>query len=172
MIMLRRFHLVSLLALAVLALGACNGTEPAIEDVQDAADEAAEGAEDVVEEATEAAEDAVDDTAAEASVSFAAPEDGATVSAPVALEFAANNFTIEPAGEVSEGAGHFHVMIDVGCVAPGEVIPSDDAHVHFGDGSTSAELELEPGTYSLCLQVGDGEHVALDLTDEITITVE
>ncbi|WP_114594048.1 DUF4399 domain-containing protein [Euzebya pacifica] len=40
------------------------------------------------------------------------------------------------------------------------------------DGSTSAELELEPGEHTLCLQDGDGEHTALDLTDEITVTVE
>ena len=65
-----------------------------------------------------------------------------------------------------------HVMIDVGCVDVGETIPSDESHVHFGDGSTSADLDLSPGEHSLCLQAGDAEHVALDLTDEITVTVE
>jgi hypothetical protein len=79
--------------------------------------------------------------------------------------------TIEPAGEVQEGAGHFHVMVDVGCVEPGEVIPSDDDHLHFGDGSSETSVELEPAEHALCLQVGDGVHTALDATHEITVTV-
>lgn len=32
-------------------------------------------------------------------------------------------------------------------------------------------MPLEPGEHSLCLQTGDGVHTALDLTDEISITV-
>lgn len=105
-------------------------------------------------------------------VYFASPEDGATVTDPVQVEMMAVNFTIEPAGEVRAGAGHFHIMIDVPCVTPGEVIPSDDSHLHFGQGQTSAELELAAGEHTLCLQAGDGAHVALDLTDTISITVE
>ena len=108
----------------------------------------------------------------EPSVHFASPEDGATVTSPVQVEMMAVNFTIEPAGEVHDGAGHFHIMIDVPCVAPGEVIPSDANHLHYGQAQTSAELELEPGEHTLCLQAGNGAHVALDLTDTITITVE
>ncbi len=57
-------------------------------------------------------------------------------------------------------------------VTPGETIPADDAHVHYGDGATAAQLELSPGEHTLCLQAGDGTHTALDLTDEITFTVE
>lgn len=106
------------------------------------------------------------------SVHFASPEDGATVTDPVHVEMMAVNFTIEPAGEVRAGAGHFHIMIDVPCVTPGEVIPSDENHLHFGQGQTSAELELAAGEHTLCLQAGNGEHVALDLTDTISITVE
>lgn len=108
----------------------------------------------------------------ESSVSFSGISDGDTVSSPVSVGFEATNFTIEEAGEIAENAGHMHVMIDVGCVEVGETIPADDQHVHFGDGSTAADLELEPGEHDLCLQAGDGAHVALDLTDEITITVE
>lgn len=108
----------------------------------------------------------------EPSVHFASPEDGATVTDPVHVEMMAVNFTIEPAGEVRDGAGHFHIMIDVPCVTPGEVIPSDENHLHFGQGQTSAELELAAGEHTLCLQAGNGEHVALDLTDTISITVE
>lgn len=106
------------------------------------------------------------------SVSFVEPDDGATVSSPVSVVMQADGITIEPAGEVIEDAGHFHVMIDVGCVTPGDEIPADDQHVHFGDASTETTLELTPGEHTLCLQAGDGLHTALDATDEITITVE
>lgn len=111
------------------------------------------------------------DGGGEASVSFTSPEDGAEVSSPVQVEMAAEGLEIEPSGEVREGAGHFHIMIDTSCVTPGETIPEDDSHRHFGDGSTSAELELEPGEHELCLQAGDGAHEALDATDETTVNV-
>lgn len=106
------------------------------------------------------------------SVSFAEPSDGDSVGSPVAVQMEAGDFEIEEAGEVSEGAGHFHIMVDEPCVEAGETIPEDETHLHFGDASTEAEIELEPGEHDLCLQAGDGAHTALDVTDEITITVE
>jgi hypothetical protein len=115
--------------------------------------------------------DDADDAGDGASVTVVSPEDGATVESPVTLEMAAENFVIEPAGEVREGAGHLHAMIDVPCVESGEVIPSDDEHIHYGDASTSDTLELEPGEYTVCVQAGDGVHTALDLTDTVTFTV-
>ncbi|WP_254841298.1 DUF4399 domain-containing protein [Natronomonas marina] len=117
--------------------------------------------------------DTVEVTVEEASVSFGAPEDGATVESPVAAEFeASDSATVEQAGELSQTGGHFHVMVDTEAVEVGEAIPNDDSHLHFGDGSTSAELELESGEHDLLLQMGDGEHLALPATDEITVTVE
>jgi hypothetical protein len=117
--------------------------------------------------------DTVEVTVEESSVSFAAPEDGATSESPVPVEFAASeNLQAEAAGELSQAGGHFHVMVDADPVEVGEVIPSDDAHRHFGDGSTTADLELESGEHSLVLQMGDGQHYALPETDEITVTVE
>lgn len=107
-----------------------------------------------------------------ASVGVSSPADGATVSSPVIVVMTATDFMIEPAGSVSDQAGHFHVMIDVPCVTPGETIPVDDNHLHFGDGAGRAELELAAGEYELCIQAGDGIHTALDSTETITITVE
>ena len=104
-------------------------------------------------------------------VSFAEPEDGATVSSPVRVVMQSEEIRIEEAGEVREGAGHFHIMVDVECVEPGQTIPEDDQHLHFGDASTEASIDLDPGEHTLCLQVGNGQHAALDATDEITITV-
>ncbi len=108
----------------------------------------------------------------EPSVFFVTPSEGELVSNPVEIEMGAENFVIEGAGQVVSGAGHFHLMINVPCVSPGETIPRDEQHLHFGNGDTAASLDLDPGTYRLCLQAGDGLHTALDLTDEITITVE
>jgi hypothetical protein len=108
-------------------------------------------------------------------VFFEEPKDGATVSRTAKVKMVAEDFTVEPAGEVRAGHGHLHVMIDTGCVSAGQVIPKDENHLHYGQGQTEAELELTPGTHRLCLQAADGAHIALDgdgMTDEITITVE
>lgn len=107
-------------------------------------------------------------------VTFQSPEDDQTAASPVHVVMQAEDFTIEPAGEIQEGAGHLHIMIDVPCIEPGKVIPKDDNHRHFGDGSTEADLELTPGTHTLCLQAADGAHTALEgrgMTHEISLTV-
>ncbi len=109
------------------------------------------------------------------SVRFVEPADGATVAGPVNVKLAAENFTIEPAGEVKAGAGHLHIMVDTDCVAPGVIVPKDDAHLHYGQGQLEATLELAPGRHTLCLQAADGAHTALagdGLTQVINITVE
>lgn len=107
------------------------------------------------------------------SVAFLSPADGATVGSPVQIEMEAEGFTLEPASEgINENAGHLHVMIDTGCVPEGQVIPADEAHVHYGMAQTEAELTLEPGEHELCLQAADGAHVALPITSTISITVE
>ena len=102
---------------------------------------------------------------------FARPADGAHIAGVVAVAMVADGVDIEPAGEAHAGAGHFHIMIDDGCVEPGDGIPRDDAHLHFGQGQTEAQLYLGPGTHALCLQVGDGIHTAQAITDQISIEV-
>lgn len=83
----------------------------------------------------------------------------------------AEGITIEEAGEVREGAGHFHVIADAGCVEPGTAVPRDADNVHLGGGQSEGTIYLEPGTHELCLQVGDGAHVALDVTDTRTVDI-
>jgi hypothetical protein len=114
-----------------------------------------------------ACRDSGDDT----SVSFAEPTDSTTVAGSVALAMAADGITIEEAGDVREGAGHFHVIADDGCVEPGAAVPKDADHVHFGKGQSDGKIYLEPGTHELCLQVADGAHVALDATDTVSVEV-
>ncbi|MEA2973594.1 MAG: hypothetical protein QOG82_2052 [Actinomycetota bacterium] len=111
-------------------------------------------------------------TVAAASVRITSPADGATVTSPVKVVMAATGFVIEPAGAPRDGAGHFHVLVDVGCVTAGQPIAVGTAGInHFGKAQTEADLELAPGEHRLCLQAGDGTHVALPLTDEITVVV-
>lgn len=110
----------------------------------------------------------------DARVTFVTPEEGAEVSTTFEVSFAAEGLTVEPAGEIHDASGHFHILIDEPFVEPGEVIPNDETHLHFGDGSLSTELTLEPGTYTLRLQFADGAHRALEgdpYRDEVNITV-
>lgn len=111
---------------------------------------------------------AVDDGA---SVAFSEPSEGASVAGGVELAMSADGITIEEAGEVRDGAGHFHVIADDGCVAPGTAIGRDADHVHLGAGQSEGTIFLEPGARELCLQVADGAHVALGVTDEMTVDV-
>jgi hypothetical protein len=114
----------------------------------------------------------------EASASFVSPADGETVSSPVTVVLGAEGVTLTPAGVPAVGEGHLHVMVDIGCYETGEFIlgPSEQdeaaGRFHLGDGSSSREIPLEPGTYELCVQLGDGVHMAFGATQTITITVE
>lgn len=112
---------------------------------------------------------------ANGSVSFVDLKDGAAVSSPLLVKIAADNFTVEPAGEVKAGHGHLHITIDGDCIAAGQVVPKDDTHLHYGQGQVEATLELAPGAHTLCLQAADGAHIALpgdSLTQKINITVQ
>lgn len=106
-----------------------------------------------------------------ASVSFGEPAEDAVVAGGLAMTMTADGITIEEAGEVHDGAGHFHVIADDGCVDPGAAVPRDADHLHFGAGQAEGTIYLEPGTHTLCLQAGDGAHVALEATDTVSVTV-
>ncbi|MEX1020546.1 MAG: DUF4399 domain-containing protein, partial [Litorilinea sp.] len=108
-------------------------------------------------------------------VMFVEPEDGATVPPTFPVRWAAAGLLVEPIGGMLEvGRGHFHVLIDADFVEAGTVIPTDDAHRHFGGAQLATELTLEPGEYTLRLQMANGAHIALDgeeYQDTITIQV-
>ncbi len=106
-----------------------------------------------------------------ARVAFSGPADRAAIAGGVDATMTAEGIAIEEAGEVRDGAGHFHIVTDAECVRPGAVIARDADHLHFGGGQSEGTIYLTPGTHKLCLQVGDGAHVALDATDTDTITV-
>ncbi len=106
-------------------------------------------------------------------VSFSEPNDGATVTAPVKVVMAVEGIAIKPAGEVVEGTGHHHILINKGFMSPGQVIPTDSTHRHFGKGQTETTLNLPPGTYKLTLQFADGLHRSYgeDLSATVNIRV-
>ncbi len=110
-----------------------------------------------------------------ARVFFITPADGDTVSSPVKIEFGIEGMSVVAAGVNEMHSGHHHLIIGAGLPDPGMPIPADENHVHFGDGSTSTELALEPGQHTLQLLLGDHLHIPHDppVTSEIiTITVE
>jgi hypothetical protein len=110
-----------------------------------------------------------------AQVMFVKPADGATVTSPFVVGWAASGLLIEPAGAVIRPVGgHLHVLVDEDFIPAGEAIPLDDTHLHFGKGQTDTELTLEPGEHVLRLQMANGTHIAQDgaqYQDEITVTV-
>lgn len=110
-------------------------------------------------------------------VFFVDLKDGDTVESPFLVRFGAEGVKIMKAGITIPGTGHHHLLIDAELTDEdhGFAIPEDDNHRHFGAGQTQVELTLPPGTYTLQLVFGDGDHVPHDpmlTSDRITITVK
>ena len=140
--------------------------------------EAAAGSENVAAEITEASSPAVMPRTASpegASVFFISPADGDTVTNPVSIEFGIEGMNVVKAGDNQPDSGHHHLLIDTDVPDFGLPIPADEHHIHFGDGSTSTEITLEPGTHTLRMILGDHLHIPHDspiMSDPITITVK
>jgi hypothetical protein len=156
-------RIITTLAVLALTLTACgNGDNDDMDDMDQ----------------TEAADYSIEDQPAAAAASFVAPADGDTVSSPFTVELAADGVELTPVGAPAVGEAHLHVTAGIGCYDPGELIPGpseeDEAEgrFHLGDGSDSRDIELEPGTYDLCVQLADGIHTAFGETETITVTVE
>ena len=109
-----------------------------------------------------------------ASVSFVQPTDGASVSNPVHVVFRVEGMKIAPAGTMTDGTGHHHLLVDGKPLPKGEVIPANDKSPHFGKGQTETDLTLPPGDHTLTLQFGDGAHRSYgpDLSKTITVHVK
>jgi hypothetical protein len=107
---------------------------------------------------------AVSGAAQAAGVSFVQPKDGATVSNPVHVVFGVEGMKIAPAGTMTEGTGHHHLLIDGKPLPKGEVIPATDKSLHFGKAQTETDLTLPPGDHTLTLQFGDGPEMSKTIT--------
>ncbi len=93
-----------------------------------------------------------------AAVRFLEPLNGARVTSPVRLRFEAVGILTEPAGKVSAGSGHHHVIVDALPTPSGQAVGKDAQHLHFGKAQTEASLELAPGLHTITLQFADGLH--------------
>lgn len=101
-------------------------------------------------------------------------KDGDVVSSPFTVEFGVEGMEVEPAGEVREGYGHHHLLVNKAYLVEGEVIPTGDESFHYGNGEAATQFELSPGKYMLSLQFGDGVHVSYgeEMSSSVNITVE
>jgi len=107
-------------------------------------------------------------------VFFAEPKDGATVSSPFKVAFGVEEVEVKPAGVFDKNTGHHHIIINGGPVAVESIVPADEMNIHYGAGQTETELTLEPGEYTLTMQLADGAHRSYGeaFSETITITVE
>ncbi len=157
-----------LLTLAAFVLAACTAETPPAEPEPAVADEAPTA------EAAPAMPAAIASPEG-ARVFFVSPADGDTVSSPVTVEFGLEGMTVVKAGDMTENSGHHHLIINAPLPDMSLPVPANENYVHFGDGSSSTELTLEPGQHTLQLLLGDYLHRPHDpavYSDVITITVE
>lgn len=119
----------------------------------------------------------------EAKVYFVNLNDGDKLNGPVKVVFGLTGMGVAPAGTEKENTGHHHLLLNRPPIGQGEDgadefvynIPADENHIHYGGGQTETVLELEPGTHTLQLVLGDLNHIPHDppiFSDVITITVE
>ena len=152
------------LAAFVIAASACGGSEPAPPAAETPA----------------AAPAAAPETPARR-VFFIEPQDGATVTSPVKARFGLEGYELAPvpegtitAEQVRSGMGHHHLGIDMDCLPAGtEIVKGTPSWVHFGTGATEIDVQLEPGTHKLTLQLGDDLHRTIEgFCETITVNVE
>jgi hypothetical protein len=108
---------------------------------------------------------------AEAKVFFRNIQDGDEVSNPVNVEFGVEGMEVKAAGELVEGTGHHHIVIDGEFIPAGEVVPADSLNIHYGKGQTEAEIELPKGEHTLTMQFADGIHQSYGEQMSATVTV-
>ncbi len=109
-----------------------------------------------------------------AKVFFANIQDGDVVTSPLKIEFGVEGMEVEPAGELHQGMGHHHLLINGQPLASGTVVPADSVNIHYGKGQIETEIELTPGEYKLVMQFADGYHQSYgeQMSSTITVMVE
>ena len=113
---------------------------------------------------------------ADARIWIESPLDGQKVSSPFKVTFGSTTVDISPAGNPVPNSGHHHLLINLDDL-PGMDMPlaASAQVIHFGKGQTETQLELEPGTHSLQLLLGNYMHVPHArplLSQKITIIVD
>mmetsp|Transcript_4110 Transcript_4110/g.4663 ORF Transcript_4110/g.4663 Transcript_4110/m.4663 type:complete len:191 (+) Transcript_4110:87-659(+) len=110
------------------------------------------------------------------SVDFSNVHNGDTVPRKFTYQFVLTGYELAPAKDgLKDGTGHHHVIIDNpkgAFVAKGTIIPFDATHKHFGKAQSEGEIELEPGTHKITLQLGNAFHESYGKEFAKTITVK
>lgn len=107
-------------------------------------------------------------------VYFTEPQNGAEVKSPVSFKMVVEGMEVVPAGEVLEGKGHHHILINEPPIPFGKPVPFIEKKTyHYGKGQTEAQIQLEPGEYDIVLQFANGAHVSYgeELSSKIHIKV-
>ena len=116
---------------------------------------------------------------------FVTPKNGDTIKPNSKFEFGSEAITIAAIPPLPEGVttvadadvrgntGHYHLGVDTDCVATGQEIPRGAKEwIHFGKGTNTIDMSLEPGPHTFALQVGDDQHKAVaGLCETIKVTV-
>ena len=104
-------------------------------------------------------------------------KDGDKVKSPVLIQFGlSSQMGLAPALVDWPDTGHHHLIIDAPTPDPNKAIPSkSENHIHLSGGQTELKVDLEPGTHTLQLILGDYSHIPHDppvVSEVIDITVE
>ncbi|MGU3286039.1 DUF4399 domain-containing protein [Methylobacterium mesophilicum] len=95
----------------------------------------------------------------DAGVYIISPRAGARVTSPVTVQFGLRNMGVTQAGSGAKSAGHHHLLIDANeAIVPGDPLPADKNHLHYGGGQTETRLDLPNGSHTLQLVLGDALH--------------
>ena len=108
------------------------------------------------------------------SVSFSNIEDGDVLGSPFTMQMNVEGMELEPKGAANKNKGHHHLVINGSFVPMGDVVPTSETSIHYGDGRSETEVELAPGEYTLTLQFADGLHQSYGekMSTSINIVVE
>ena len=102
-------------------------------------------------------------------------EDGQTVSLPLTVKMGVSGMEVEPAGEITKGKGHHHIIIDGQWLKTGETIGASNTVIHYGKGQTEVVLTDEnlagSGEHTITLQFANGLHQSYCEAWSKTITV-
>jgi hypothetical protein len=92
-------------------------------------------------------------------VYIVSPKNDSVVKSPVEIIFGIDEIKLAPAGTYEPKTGHHHLIIDGDLPDLKMPIPNNAKHLHFGKAQDRVILELELGTHTLQLLLGDGYHV-------------
>lgn len=107
-------------------------------------------------------------------VMFIEPSHGDQMESEFLVKMGVAGLILEPAGEVREGHGHHHLLIDTEIPALDQPIPKNHPkHLHLGKAETEVMVKLGPGEHTLTLLFADGDHVPLEpaVSKTIRLTV-